>query len=165
MANHPYYPLDLELSGYTDNTIGLVTLLLGFSAGYFILNHPHMPAMQDFFGQLWKEYAKSDSRYLAADSLVLTLETITVALVSTGHLFSDTLYYVTSILDMEKGVLHSRPEALYFWGYFVVMNAFWIVVPAFVLHQSITGSAQAVAALRNDLGPSRTAGRRKEHFQ
>lgn len=52
------------------------------------------------------------------------------ALVSTGHLFSDTLYYVTSILDMEKGVLHSRPEALYFWGYFVVMNAFWIVVPA-----------------------------------
>lgn len=232
MANHPYYPLDLELSGYTDNTIGLVTLLLGFSAGasvilgtalllsrryrpsisgldqclvlwfvlsgslhcffegYFILNHPHMPAMQDFFGQLWKEYAKSDSRYLAADSLVLTLETITVfvwgplslltswfivsdspyrlpfqALVSTGHLFSDTLYYVTSILDMEKGVLHSRPEALYFWGYFVVMNAFWIVVPAFILHQSITGSAQAVAALRNDLGPSRTAGRRKEHFQ
>lgn len=37
-----------------------------------------MPAAQDFFGQLWKEYAKSDSRYLAADPMVLTLETITV---------------------------------------------------------------------------------------
>lgn len=37
MANHPYYPLDLELSGYTDNTIGLVTLLLGFSAGASVI--------------------------------------------------------------------------------------------------------------------------------
>lgn len=49
-----------------------------FYEGYFIYNHDRMPAMQDVFGQLWKEYAKSDSRYLAADSLVLTLETITV---------------------------------------------------------------------------------------
>ena len=42
------------------------------------MNHARMPVMDDLFGQLWKEYAKSDSRYLAADSLVLTLETITV---------------------------------------------------------------------------------------
>ncbi|OMP84739.1 3-beta-hydroxysteroid-Delta(8),Delta(7)-isomerase [Diplodia seriata] len=126
-----------------------------FFEGYFLVNHSRMPAAQDFFGQLWKEYAKSDSRYLAADPLVLTLETITVliwgplsfltswcivsespyrlplqALVSTGHLYSDTLYYVTSFLDMRRGVLHSRPEALYFWVYFVVMNALWIIVPA-----------------------------------
>lgn len=32
-ATHPYYPLDLELPGYSENTIGLTTLLLGFSTG------------------------------------------------------------------------------------------------------------------------------------
>jgi cholestenol delta-isomerase len=29
-----------------------------------------------------------------------------------------------------SGVSHSRPEPLYFWGYFVGMNAPWIIVPA-----------------------------------
>jgi hypothetical protein len=24
---------------------------------------------------------------------------------------------------------HSRPEALYFWFYFVIINAIWLVVP------------------------------------
>lgn len=56
-----------------------------FFEGYFVLNHSRMPMMQDFFGQLWKEYAKSDSRYLAADSLVLTLETVTVVCCRPAH--------------------------------------------------------------------------------
>jgi len=34
--------------------------------------------MQDFFGQLWKEYALSDSRYLTSDPLVLCMESLTV---------------------------------------------------------------------------------------
>ncbi|KAF4301584.1 ebp domain-containing protein [Botryosphaeria dothidea] len=230
MPSHPYYPLDLELPGYTDNTLALTTLLSGFSAGialvlgaarvlsrmyrpsissadqflvlwfvlcgslhcfyegYFIYNHDRMPAMQDVFGQLWKEYAKSDSRYLAADSLVLTLETITVfvwgplsfmtawfivcespfrfpfqALVSTGHLYSDMLYYVTSFLDMRRGVLHSRPEALYFWVYFVIMNSFWIVIPASILYEAVMGSAQAVAAMRKEKRTSQQSVQAKEH--
>ncbi|KAB2572832.1 EBP domain-containing protein [Lasiodiplodia theobromae] len=230
MARHPYYPQDLQLHHYTENTVDLATLFAGFATGvsiilgaalllaqrrrpsisaldrflvlwfvlsgslhcffegYFILNHARMPAAQDFFGQLWKEYAKSDSRYLAADPMVLTLETITVlvwgplsfltswcivsesphrlslqALVSTGHLYSDTLYYVTSILDMRRGVLHSRPEALYFWVYFVAMNALWIIVPAFILYQSITGSAQAVATTKRLTRPGLTSGYRKEN--
>ncbi|OJD35285.1 ebp domain-containing protein [Diplodia corticola] len=230
MAKHPYYPLDLELRGYTENAAGLTSLFAAFSTGvsvilgtalllsrryrpsispldgslvlwfvlsgslhcffegYFILNHSRMPAAQDFFGQLWKEYAKSDSRYLAADPLVLTLETITVliwgplsfltswcivsespyrlplqALVSTGHLYSDTLYYVTSFLDMRRGVLHSRPEALYFWVYFVVMNALWIIVPAYILYQSITGCAQAVATAKKSTKNGSAAGYRREN--
>jgi hypothetical protein len=39
--------------------------------GYFVYNNPRMPSMQDFFGQLWKEYALSDSRYMTSDPLVL----------------------------------------------------------------------------------------------
>lgn len=37
-----------------------------------------MGPAQDLFGQLWKEYALSDSRYLTSDTLVLCMEAITV---------------------------------------------------------------------------------------
>ena len=37
-----------------------------------------MGGAQDMLGQLWKEYALSDSRYLTSDTLVLCMESITV---------------------------------------------------------------------------------------
>src|ERR1700709_1089432 len=46
-------------------------------AGYFSLNHTQMAPAQDLFGQLWKEYALSDSRYLTSDPFVLCMETVT----------------------------------------------------------------------------------------
>jgi cholestenol delta-isomerase len=46
--------------------------------GYFITHHSRMGPAQDLFGQLWKEYAKSDSRYLISDPFVVSVETITV---------------------------------------------------------------------------------------
>lgn len=46
--------------------------------GYFVTHHDRMGPAQDIFGQLWKEYAKSDSRYLASDSFVVSIEMITV---------------------------------------------------------------------------------------
>lgn len=42
------------------------------------MHHDHMGSAQDVIGQLWKEYAKSDSRYLVSDSFVVSIETITV---------------------------------------------------------------------------------------
>ena len=36
-----------------------------------------MGGMQDMFGQMWKEYAMSDSRYLTSDPFVLCMETVT----------------------------------------------------------------------------------------
>lgn len=36
-----------------------------------------MGPAQDLFGQLWKEYALSDSRYLTSDPFVLCMEVIT----------------------------------------------------------------------------------------
>lgn len=48
-----------------------------FFEGYFVVNHTRMPAMGDFFGQLWKEYALSDSRYMFSDPFVLCMESIT----------------------------------------------------------------------------------------
>ena len=48
-----------------------------FFEGYFALNHTRMGSAQDLFGQLWKEYALSDSRYLTSDPFVLCMESIT----------------------------------------------------------------------------------------
>ena len=36
-----------------------------------------MGRMQDLFGQLWKEYSLSDSRYLTQNAFVLCMESIT----------------------------------------------------------------------------------------
>jgi cholestenol delta-isomerase len=45
---------------------------------YFILNNTRLVEDLGVMGSLWKEYAKSDSRYLTQDSLVLVMEGITV---------------------------------------------------------------------------------------
>jgi cholestenol delta-isomerase len=42
---------------------------------------------------------------------------------------------------------YSRPEAAYFWGYFVFMNAFWIVIPFILLCKSVSATWRAFAAL------------------
>ncbi|KAK2626394.1 hypothetical protein QTJ16_004656 [Diplocarpon rosae] len=126
-----------------------------FFEGYFMYNHHRMAQMTDFFGQLWKEYALSDSRYMASDPFVLCMESWTAifwgplsfltallivrsspyrhpvqALVSTGQFYGDVLYYTTSLFDdLYNSVHHYRPEPYYFWFYFVFMNGAWIVIP------------------------------------
>lgn len=70
------------------------------------------------------------------------------AVVCVAHLYGDVLYYATSIHDSRvDGVEHSRPEPLYYWGYFVGMNAIWIVVPAVLLWQSISRTGRAFGTL------------------
>lgn len=51
-----------------------------------MIHHDHMASAQDLFGQLWKEYALSDSRYMTSDTLVLCMETMTVV-----SIFSDSV--------------------------------------------------------------------------
>ena len=153
--------------------------MLSWSIGYFAYNHYHMPAMQDLFGQMWKEYSLSDSRYLTSDPFVLCMESITAvrhfislgtyrscsfaltvpllqilwgplsflvavlitidhplrhpfqALVSLGQLYGDVLYYATSMFDhYYRGLTYCRPEAYYFWVYYVTLNLFWIFIPS-----------------------------------
>lgn len=61
-----------------------------------------MPAMQDPFGQMWKEYAYSDSRYMTSDAFVLCMESVTAVsssnpkvssqvLIQSGRLYGDRL--------------------------------------------------------------------------
>jgi len=140
-----------------------------FFEGYFAVNHYRMPAQQDLFGQLWKEYARSDSRYLTSDPFVLCMESITAllwgplsflaawmiltespyrhpiqSLVSIGQIYGDTLYYATNTFDIYyRGVSYSRPEWVYFWFYYVIINSFWIIIPGFCLYQSMKATAAA----------------------
>ncbi|KAK6605572.1 emopamil binding protein [Botrytis cinerea] len=48
-----------------------------FFEGYFSLHHTKIIKDQQLLGQLWKEYALSDSRYLTSDPFVLCMETVT----------------------------------------------------------------------------------------
>ncbi|KAL2878276.1 hypothetical protein SGCOL_006528 [Colletotrichum sp. CLE4] len=133
-----------------------------FFEGYFILNHRRLASDQSLFGQLWKEYALSDSRYLTSDPFMLCVESFTVfvwgplcwaivittakrsqlrypfqIIMSVGHLYGVVLYYSTSLIEFySNGVSHSRPEFLYFWVYYIGFNAPWVVVPAIILCQT-----------------------------
>ena len=126
-----------------------------FFEGYYAANYSTLGSKQTLIGQMWKEYAFSDSRYLTRNSFVLCMESVTAvcwgpgciivaalimlrhplrfpvqSVVSMGQFYGDALYYATSLFDhWTHGVSYSRPEAFYFWFYFVLMNFFWIVIP------------------------------------
>ncbi|KXN69531.1 putative EBP domain protein, partial [Conidiobolus coronatus NRRL 28638] len=125
---------------------------------YFILNNTRLVEDLGVMGSLWKEYAKSDSRYLTQDSLILVMESITVLiwgplslltsyliytynparhltiiLVCLAHLYGCTIYYLTTLYE---GSIHCDPQAYYFWGYFIGFNAPWIIFPIGILLNS-----------------------------
>ncbi|KAI1879627.1 hypothetical protein JX265_002581 [Neoarthrinium moseri] len=145
-----------------------------FFEGYFVFNHTTVASSQNLFAQLWKEYALSDSRYLTSDPFMLSVESITVFIwgplcllcaVTTAakssplrhplrivacmaHLYGVALYYSTSLVETYfTGRAHSRPEPLYFWGYYVGFNFPWVVVPAFLLYDSVTTITTAIRSL------------------
>lgn len=67
------------------------------------------------------------SSIVSHDALRYPLQLI----VSVGHLYGCAIYYGTSFTEYYLiGVRHWRPETQYFLGYFISMNAPWIVVPA-----------------------------------
>ncbi|CAI5471609.1 unnamed protein product, partial [Closterium sp. Yama58-4] len=108
-----------------------------------------------FLLDAWKEYSKADSRYATRDGCVLSVEAVTAFIegpacflilyamasrrpfspllqfaVSLGQLYGDVIYFATSFLEGSK---HCHPDPIYFWGYFIAMNAIWIVVPLAII--------------------------------
>ncbi|GES96655.1 EBP domain-containing protein [Rhizophagus clarus] len=129
-----------------------------FLEGYFAYFHETMQSDNSLLGQLWKEYSLSDSRYLSSDPFVVNMERITAIFggtgaylaaigihqewpsrhviqfaTSLGQIYGLVLYYWTSLFE---GFPHSRPEALYFWGYFLGINFLWFLIPGVLLLQS-----------------------------
>ncbi|KAK7751642.1 hypothetical protein SLS62_006468 [Diatrype stigma] len=134
-----------------------------------------LSSSQSLFAQLWKEYALSDSRYLTSDYFMLSVESITVLfwgplcflcalttalpggrplrhplriLACMAHLYGVALYYATSLCELYfTGRSHSRPEPIYFWGYYVGFNLPWVIVPAVILGSSLAAVTRAFRAL------------------
>ncbi|RAL66453.1 hypothetical protein DID88_006143 [Monilinia fructigena] len=173
---HPYHPVDINLSGklnVKDQGLILWFILTGsihiFFEGYFVYNHARMASRTDFFGQLWKEYALSDSRYMSSDSFLLTIESMdryTLGPALLPHrrihheqfpipiyrpstcfhreIYGNLLYLATSLLnEYTTGRRYYRPEPLYFWVYFILINSIWLFVPGFALYDSIIASARS----------------------
>ena len=74
-------------------------------------------------------------------------------LVSLGQFYGDVLYYLTCV--HEGFGKHSRPEGLYFWCYFVALNALWIVIPFSVMAYAARQVNAAVAAATGSGKPKR----------
>lgn len=136
--------------------------------GYVVL-HPsfYKDTSGGVLPEIWKEYAQADSRYATRDSFVVSMEAVTAfvegpacfvavygilarrpwaltvqLLVSLGQAYGDVLYFATTVLE---GLVHSRPEFLYFWFYFVVVNAMWILIPSIVIINAAQKVHEAVA--------------------
>ncbi|GAP87411.1 putative emopamil binding protein [Rosellinia necatrix] len=150
--------------------------------GYFARHALDIAGRSTVLAQAWKEYALSDSRYLTADSFVVCMEAVTAlfwgplsfacawcalrahplrhplqSVVSLGQLYGDVLYYATCAFDSaHSGLDRSRPEPAYFWGYYVFLNAIWIVVPLALLVSSTRETARAFAAVARARAPTRT---------
>lgn len=139
-----------------------------------------MASKRDLFGQLWKEYSLSDSRYLTQDPFVVSMEAFTAIfwgplsfvcawavvkdsplrhplqmVISLGQLYGDVLYFATCWVSP---VTHCRPEGFYFWAYFVLCNAFWIVIPLGLVVSSARQTTRAFAALKAMKGDGKGAG-------
>ncbi|KAL4863589.1 hypothetical protein BDV12DRAFT_177345 [Aspergillus spectabilis] len=139
--------------------------------GYYAFNFATLASEQTLLAQLWKEYSLSDSRYLTNNSFVMCMEVITSVcwgplsfllaglivtenafrhplqiIISVGQLYGNVLYYGTCAFEfLVNGVEYSRPEIYYFWGYFVFLNAFWVVIPLVLIFNSVRASAGAFA--------------------
>ncbi|KAJ9246441.1 hypothetical protein DTO207G8_8941 [Paecilomyces variotii] len=139
-----------------------------FFEAYFVVNHKTLAGSRELFGQLWKEYSLSDSRYLTSDAFVVCMEAITAfcwgplsfiiayciatqhparhplqLIVSLGQIYGDILYYGTSLFDIS----YCRPEKYYFWFYYVFFNFIWVVVPFYYMRQSFVEIVRAFRKL------------------
>ncbi|XWW95263.1 hypothetical protein V2A60_003218 [Cordyceps javanica] len=141
--------------------------------GHYARHEHHIGASSHVLSQLWKEYSLSDSRYLTRDSFLACMESITAFLwgplaflcaygvvrgsawrhpaqsvLSLGQLYGDLLYYGTCTYEFfVRGLEFSRPEPYYFVGYYVLLNAFWIVIPSVLLLSSVRATTGAFAEL------------------
>ncbi|TKX19313.1 putative emopamil binding protein 2 [Elsinoe australis] len=140
-----------------------------FFEGYYATNQHHLGSLNTLFGQMWKEYAYSDSRYLTHNAFVLCMESITAfcwgplcycvavmitvdhklrfplqLIVCLGQIYGLILYYATCYFDEHMlGLIYSRPEAYYYWGYYFGLNFIWMVIPGYLLYQSVRESGEA----------------------
>ncbi|RKP09483.1 Emopamil binding protein-domain-containing protein [Thamnocephalis sphaerospora] len=139
-----------------------------FLEGYFVVTNRTIAGDMTFLAQTWKEYAKSDSRYMRSDLFTVCMEGVTAFIegpvcvlaalaifkgsphrhllqlsVSIGQVYGLVLYYLTEVFA-EKS--NSDPYWLYYWVYFVAVNFIWAAVPTWIATRAWCAMSAAVAA-------------------
>lgn len=133
-----------------------------------------MGSRTDLFGQLWKEYSLSDSRYMIRDSFVVCMESVTAYLwgplsflcayyiiqghslrhplqliISVGQLYGLILYYATCAFEeFVHQVVLSHPSTIYYYVYFIICNAFWLFIPGYLIFDSVRETGNAFELLK-----------------
>ncbi|KAK6176590.1 hypothetical protein SNE40_014845 [Patella caerulea] len=155
-----------------------------FLEGYFSIFHATIAGEMTFLAQIWKEYSKSDSRYLTSDSFVLCMESITAAVdgplsflalaaflwnssyryiiqlaLSICQLYGDVLYFMTEIKEDFPHGDHRNP--MYFWFYFVFMNMLWIIMPLILIVQASMKLAQTQSFADRSLKQTKSEKKRR----
>ncbi|XP_022081124.1 3-beta-hydroxysteroid-Delta(8),Delta(7)-isomerase-like [Acanthaster planci] len=152
--------------------------------GYVSLNSGTFPGSNNFLAQLWKEYAKGDSRYMQADACIIIMESLTAWLegpgcflivwgflnrhplrhvlqfgVSIGQFYGTLLYFFTEIFD---DFAHGpRFHPYYWWFYVFGLNSPWLVVPPILIYQSWKELTKAQKGLDNVTGFNTGNGKEK----
>ncbi|KAJ2416707.1 hypothetical protein GGI10_000777 [Coemansia sp. RSA 2530] len=126
--------------------------------GYFSFNHGTLAGKKTVMADLWREYAHSDSRYLTSDPFTVIMEGITAVfdgsfaivtaygiltdspirhpaqlMTSLAQLYGDVLYFATNYMDNFR---YTNPHPMYFYGYFVLMNLPWVIIPTYLIVDS-----------------------------
>ncbi|XP_048490825.1 probable 3-beta-hydroxysteroid-Delta(8),Delta(7)-isomerase [Beta vulgaris subsp. vulgaris] len=111
----------------------------------------------NIFAEIWKEYSKGDSRYLSHDSTIIALEGLSIFISGPTHLLAayavatdkcskNVLQLVASLGELYLAVIflttpfiegkQYSASPLYFYGYFVVANSPWVVIPLLIIIRS-----------------------------
>ncbi|GAB4843366.1 hypothetical protein Ancab_013332 [Ancistrocladus abbreviatus] len=141
---HPYVPRDLNLPGFIPGFLSQSTIL-----GVFVIASVLVVSFIWILAR--KEYSKGDSRYAGRDSVVVTIEVITVGLegpaclltlysiaakkshsyvlqlaISLGLLYGTALYFITSVLEGDN----FAASPFYYYAYYIFANAWWVLIPS-----------------------------------
>ncbi|XP_072953769.1 probable 3-beta-hydroxysteroid-Delta(8),Delta(7)-isomerase [Typha angustifolia] len=134
---------------------GLTHIIL---EGYFAFSPEfYKEKTPNFLAEVWKEYSKGDSRYVARDAAVVTVEGITAAIegpacilavfaiatrksysyilqfaICLGQLYGCLVYFITAYLEGDN----FSTSPYYYWAYYVGANSSWVVIPTMIAIRS-----------------------------
>ncbi|KAL8516528.1 hypothetical protein ACS0TY_014971 [Phlomoides rotata] len=131
---------------------GLTHIILegyfAFTPEFYKVTTPH------YLAEVWKEYSKGDSRYVARSSDVVSVEGLTAAIegpacllvvyaiaskksysyvlqlaISLGQLYGTVVYFVTAVLDGDN----FATSPFYYYAYYVFANMWWVIIPTSIV--------------------------------
>nr|CAD1824321.1 unnamed protein product [Ananas comosus var. bracteatus] len=129
-----------------------------YSRGYFAFTPEfYKEKTPHYLAEVWKEYSKSDSRYVSRDAAVVTAEGITAAIegpacllavfaiasrksysyilqfaICLGQLYGCLVYFITAYLDGDNFSI----SPFYYWAYYIGANSPWVVIPNLIAIRS-----------------------------